>query len=108
MKRSNWMRICGVKRSWRRLMNRMLCRTNLRLLIASCKKRWNKSINNYNDLSIGLTQIVILLTLETTCDETAAAVVTDQLQVLSSVVASQDQLHERFHGVVPEIAARAH
>jgi N6-L-threonylcarbamoyladenine synthase len=49
-----------------------------------------------------------LLTLETTCDETAAAVVTDDFQVLSSVVASQHALHQRFHGVVPEIAARAH
>ena len=49
-----------------------------------------------------------ILTLETTCDETAAAVVTDELQVLGAVVASQDKLHERFHGVVPEIAARAH
>src|SRR5688572_25032875 len=49
-----------------------------------------------------------LLTLETTCDETAAAVVTNDLNVLSSVVASQDQLHRRFAGVVPEIAARAH
>ena len=49
-----------------------------------------------------------ILTLESTCDETAAAVVTDDLRVLSSVVASQDELHQRFHGVVPEIAARAH
>src|SRR3954467_8384983 len=49
-----------------------------------------------------------LLTIETTCDETAAAVVTDKLEVLSSVVASQDALHERFGGVVPEIASRAH
>ena len=49
-----------------------------------------------------------ILTLETTCDETAAAVVTDQLDVLSSVVASQDELHRRYGGVVPEIAARAH
>ena len=49
-----------------------------------------------------------LLTIETTCDETAAAVVTDELEVLSSVVASQDELHERFGGVVPEIASRAH
>jgi N6-L-threonylcarbamoyladenine synthase len=49
-----------------------------------------------------------ILTLETTCDETAAAVVTDELQVLSSVTASQDALHERFGGVVPEIASRAH
>jgi len=49
-----------------------------------------------------------LLTLETTCDETAAAVITDQLEILSSVVASQDELHRQFQGVVPEIAARAH
>ncbi len=49
-----------------------------------------------------------LLTIETTCDETAAAVVTDQLTVLSSVVASQEALHQRFGGVVPEIASRAH
>jgi N6-L-threonylcarbamoyladenine synthase len=49
-----------------------------------------------------------ILTLETTCDETAAAVVTDQLEVLASVVASQDALHQRFGGVVPEIASRAH
>jgi N6-L-threonylcarbamoyladenine synthase len=49
-----------------------------------------------------------ILTIETTCDETAAAVVTDDLRVLSSVVASQDALHQRFAGVVPEIAARAH
>jgi len=49
-----------------------------------------------------------VLTLETTCDETAAAIVTDRLEVLASVVASQDALHERFGGVVPEIASRAH
>jgi N6-L-threonylcarbamoyladenine synthase len=49
-----------------------------------------------------------VLTIETTCDETAAAVVTDELEVLGAVVASQDELHERFRGVVPEIAARAH
>lgn len=51
---------------------------------------------------------MLLLSLETTCDETAAAVVSDALEVRSSVVASQDELHERFRGVVPEIAARAH
>lgn len=48
------------------------------------------------------------LALETSCDETAAAVFTDDLRVLSSVVASQNDLHATFHGVVPEIAARAH
>lgn len=48
------------------------------------------------------------LALETSCDETAAAVFTDDLAVKSSVVASQHELHTRFGGVVPEIASRAH
>lgn len=48
------------------------------------------------------------LGIETSCDETAAAVFTDELAVLSSVVASQTNLHARFGGVVPEIASRAH
>jgi N6-L-threonylcarbamoyladenine synthase len=51
---------------------------------------------------------VKILTLETTCDETAAAIITDQLEVLASVVASQEVLHRRFGGVVPELASRAH
>jgi N6-L-threonylcarbamoyladenine synthase len=49
-----------------------------------------------------------LLTLETSCDETAAAVINERLEVLGAVVASQDHLHQRFGGVVPEIASRAH
>lgn len=48
------------------------------------------------------------LALETSCDETSAAVFTDDLRVLSNVVASQTDLHARFGGVVPEVAARAH
>jgi len=52
--------------------------------------------------------VTCILTIETTCDETAAAVVTDELQVLGAVVASQDAFHQKFGGVVPEIAARAH
>lgn len=52
--------------------------------------------------------MTLLLAIETTCDETAAAVLRDDLTVLGSVVASQDELHQRFSGVVPEIAARAH
>ncbi|MEW4487348.1 tRNA (adenosine(37)-N6)-threonylcarbamoyltransferase complex transferase subunit TsaD [Thalassoglobus sp. JC818] len=50
----------------------------------------------------------VLLALESSCDETAAAIIDDQLRVLSSVVATQDELHQRFGGVVPEIASRAH
>ena len=49
-----------------------------------------------------------ILIIESTCDETAAAVVSDQLEVLGECVASQDALHEQYRGVVPEIAARAH
>jgi N6-L-threonylcarbamoyladenine synthase len=49
-----------------------------------------------------------VLGVETSCDETAAAVVVDAHQVLSSVVSSQVDLHARFGGVVPEIASRAH
>jgi N6-L-threonylcarbamoyladenine synthase len=51
---------------------------------------------------------VKLLILETTCDETAAAIVAEPHAVLASVVASQDDLHQQFGGVVPEIASRAH
>ena len=49
-----------------------------------------------------------ILGIETSCDETAAAVVADGRLVKSSVVASQTKLHEKYGGVVPEIASRAH
>jgi len=49
-----------------------------------------------------------ILGIETSCDETAAAVVADGKQIRSSVVASQNALHEKYGGVVPEIASRAH
>ena len=49
-----------------------------------------------------------ILGIETSCDETSAAVVAGGKTVLSTVVASQDQLHAKFGGVVPEIASRAH
>ncbi|MHB1930369.1 MAG: tRNA (adenosine(37)-N6)-threonylcarbamoyltransferase complex transferase subunit TsaD, partial [Acidimicrobiales bacterium] len=49
-----------------------------------------------------------VLAIETSCDETAAAVVDDGLHVRSSVVSSQVDLHARFGGVVPEVAGRAH
>jgi N6-L-threonylcarbamoyladenine synthase len=52
--------------------------------------------------------MTIILTIETTCDETAAALVTDDLKTLAGVVASQDKLHRRYGGVVPEVASRVH
>jgi N6-L-threonylcarbamoyladenine synthase len=51
---------------------------------------------------------VITLGIETSCDETAVAVVEDGFTVRSNLIAAQVQLHERFGGVVPEVAARAH
>ena len=50
----------------------------------------------------------LVLGIETSCDETAAAVVAGGTTVLSSVVSSQIDLHARFGGVVPELAGRAH
>ncbi|HLK44920.1 MAG TPA: tRNA (adenosine(37)-N6)-threonylcarbamoyltransferase complex transferase subunit TsaD, partial [Acidimicrobiales bacterium] len=50
----------------------------------------------------------MILGIETSCDETAAAVVTDDGEIVANVVASQADLHARFGGVVPEIASRRH
>ncbi len=49
-----------------------------------------------------------ILGIESSCDETAASIVKDGCTVLSNIVASQDELHVAFGGVVPEIASRAH
>ena len=51
---------------------------------------------------------MLLLSIETSCDETAAAVVRDGRKILSSIVASQIAVHARYGGVVPEIASRKH
>ena len=50
----------------------------------------------------------MILAFETSCDETAAAVVSPDGRVLSSIVSSQADLHARFGGVVPEVASRRH
>lgn len=49
-----------------------------------------------------------ILAIETSCDETSAAVLNERLEILSSIVASQVDLHAKFGGVVPEIASRKH
>jgi N6-L-threonylcarbamoyladenine synthase len=51
---------------------------------------------------------VITLGIETSCDETAVAVVEDGFHVRANLIARQEHLHERYGGVVPEVAARAH
>jgi N6-L-threonylcarbamoyladenine synthase len=50
----------------------------------------------------------VILGLETSCDETAGAVITADGEILSNIVASQSELHARFGGVVPEVASRRH
>lgn len=52
--------------------------------------------------------MAIILGIESTCDETAAAVVVDGRRVLSNSIATQFELHAKYRGVVPEIASRAH
>lgn len=51
---------------------------------------------------------MIVFAIESSCDETAASVVKDQKEVLSSVVSSQIDTHKQFGGVVPEVASRLH
>src|ERR1700730_7821853 len=51
---------------------------------------------------------MVILGIESSCDETAAAVVEDGTTILSSVVASQMETHARYGGVVPELASREH
>ena len=52
--------------------------------------------------------VLVILGIETSCDETAAAVVTHDGEIRANVVASQAELHARFGGVVPEVASRRH
>jgi N6-L-threonylcarbamoyladenine synthase len=59
-------------------------------------------------VSVDVSSIRYVLAIESSCDETAAAVIDSDLEVRSSVVASQYELHRIFGGVVPEIASRAH
>ena len=49
-----------------------------------------------------------ILGIETSCDETAAAVVEDGTKILSNVISSQVEIHSRYGGIVPEVASRQH
>ena len=55
-----------------------------------------------------MTEPVLVLGIESSCDETSAAVVEDGRRILANVVASQDEIHRPFGGVVPELASRQH
>ena len=60
------------------------------------------------ELATIATMPIKILGIESSCDETAAAVVSDGLNVLSNVVASQIDIHQKYGGVVPELASREH
>ena len=51
---------------------------------------------------------IVVLGIETSCDETAASVVKNGREVLSNVISSQIDIHQKYGGVVPEIASRKH
>ena len=51
---------------------------------------------------------MLVLGIETSCDDTAAAVVANGTDVMSSIVSSQDTIHAAYGGVVPELACRSH
>jgi len=68
----------------------------------------SKPVNKKRATSNESRATINILGIETSCDETAAAVVADGRIVKSSVIASQTKLHEKYGGVVPEIASRAH
>ncbi len=63
------------------------------------KRNYEKERKNMSDLILGI---------ETSCDETAAAIVEDGKKIISNVVASQISIHQKYGGVVPEIASRKH
>src|SRR5690554_1878954 len=60
------------------------------------------------NLQGGSSMAGLILGIETSCDETAAAVVAGGRQILSNVISSQIELHRPFGGVVPELASRNH
>ncbi|MHB1626984.1 MAG: tRNA (adenosine(37)-N6)-threonylcarbamoyltransferase complex transferase subunit TsaD [Bacilli bacterium] len=70
--------------------------------------RWSEAMRARYERDAKARVSIDILALESSCDETAAAVVRDGRIVLSSVVASQISSHQRFGGVVPEVASRAH
>ena len=51
---------------------------------------------------------IIVLGIESSCDETAVAIVKNRKEILSSVVATQIDVHKEFGGVIPEVASRMH
>lgn len=76
---------------------------------------WTALLCHTTNMSIGrsfspcaIIPFVLILAIETSCDETSAAIVRDGNTILSNVIASQVEIHARYGGIVPEVASRQH
>ena len=72
------------------------------MYIDIAKKKFNEIRKNYNKKDI------LILGIESSCDETSIAVVKNGREILSNIIATQIEIHARFGGVVPEVASRNH
>lgn len=86
-----------------------LYRKNGFQIVRTREKYYSNGDDAYDMIrNVELNKDKILLAIESSCDETACAIIDDKLNVLSSVVTSQIDVHSRFGGVIPEIASRMH
>ena len=78
--------------------------------IVRTRKKYYENGNDAYDMLRGLIEVEPrkILAIETSCDETACAIIDEELNVYSSVVTSQVDVHARFGGVIPEVASRMH
>ena len=81
-----------------------------RFMTMRTRKNYYENGDDAYDMARGLinNDPKIILAIESSCDETACAIVDEDLNVLSSVVTSQIDVHARFGGVIPEVASRMH
>ena len=78
------------------------------LAVNQKKKKFDRLNNLTSLISSSNLNSMNILGIETSCDDTAAAVVADGQQILSNVISSQNQFHAKYGGIVPEIASRKH
>src|ERR1700682_2410602 len=79
-----------------------------RCALAAPLRRGSKRARATPGLAGAFGNYVLLLGIETSCDDTATAVVRDGVRVLSNVSTNQDEFHAKYGGIVPEIASRRH
>ena len=81
-----------------------------RFMTMRTRKNYYENGDDAYDMARGLinNDPKVILAIESSCDETACAIVDEDLNVLSSVVTSQIDVHARFGGVIPEVASRMH